>query len=707
MVNNRKLTALFDQATYGSLRLPNFQREFVWEVPTQKRLAASLLLRIPLGATLFLGGSTTDFSARLIGARDQLPISVDPSPCTFVLDGQQRLSTLYHLIGDPFGIDEWDLRVRQTFPKLQHRWVVRVTPPATGGTDLFGLHSLAFKGLPMEPDVVVDAIEAYKVRLGEGFHEAWHHPAFRPAPDAGAEATTLERVRLAAAAGEVPLWRIREEGKSATSLHRQVLRVIANRRADEIEAELKDGSAGADVVDALVARLPELAGLATAKWPDGSRKQVLSEAAADWAKEVGDLLGGCADEAVPVMELESRDIDRAIVIFESMNQGGTPLSHFDLLNARIAIKSPDKNLNQLLQELIVLTSIEITSKLLDDLVGDELDAWTPRDGRIATAKGLLTSSFKDSFLGLLSVVAKLSVPGSDLSSITVADTKPARAIDLGAEEVYAHWETAGVSLLRAWAFLQIRCGVRTESDLRNKMLLLPLAVTLRGEDAMRNQTLLNRLEYFYWSSVLTSTYTERQNENALEDAKALAKWVGGTSSENPFTKRAADALHQAGYADDATLLRTDEGLSVKTDVGDYLLQYELSRRPKDLLEPKSLRAWVDDLEDHHLVPLGSATKIGQSTREIRRAKDGIGKILNSPLNRAFISAEANGRISSMEVSRYMDEVPEACRINRMLPDKQDLKGLAAEDQAREVMSKRLKLFREALIIEFDHLLGVG
>jgi len=44
--------------------LPNFQRGFVWSLEAQKKLIASIIVRIPIGSTLHLRGNKNSFSAR-------------------------------------------------------------------------------------------------------------------------------------------------------------------------------------------------------------------------------------------------------------------------------------------------------------------------------------------------------------------------------------------------------------------------------------------------------------------------------------------------------------------------------------------------------------------------------------------------------------------------------------------------------------------
>jgi hypothetical protein len=241
-----------------------------------------------------------------------------------------------------------------------------------------------------------------------------------------------------------------------------------------------------------------------------------------------------------------------------------------------------------------------------------------------------------------------------------------------------------------------------------------LALALRGEDSLSNALLLNRLEYWYWCSVLTSTYTERQNDNAIEDATKLITWAAaGAKSENPFKARRDKVLKDSGYSDRDTLVRTGEDAGVATDVGMYLLQYELSQLPYDILadgsgEDVRLNAWASKTQDHHLVPLGSAKKVGESSHQIRsgdKSKEKIGRLLNSPLNRSLISEDANGKIRDMNIKQYLESVPEVARVNRGLPAISELDLVNAEGAAEKVLDHRFQKFLERTIEELDKLLS--
>lgn len=94
------LKNMFEAIDDRRLVLPDFQRGYVWKKSDQKALAASLLLELPIGSFLILEGKENDFATKELGfaTREANP----KSECMFLLDGQQRLTSLKIIFCDIF-----------------------------------------------------------------------------------------------------------------------------------------------------------------------------------------------------------------------------------------------------------------------------------------------------------------------------------------------------------------------------------------------------------------------------------------------------------------------------------------------------------------------------------------------------------------------------------------------------------------------------
>ena len=91
--NDRSLNELLKDIDMGKIQLPDFQRGWVWDDNRIKALIASITRDFPVGAAMFLeyGNESFRFKFRpLEGVTTQYS-----NPSELVLDGQQRLTSLY------------------------------------------------------------------------------------------------------------------------------------------------------------------------------------------------------------------------------------------------------------------------------------------------------------------------------------------------------------------------------------------------------------------------------------------------------------------------------------------------------------------------------------------------------------------------------------------------------------------------------------
>src|SRR5947207_772991 len=80
---------------HGEIVLPEFQRDFVWLPGQTVELLKSVCRSYPAGTLLFLGYKSGILATRLIAEVPSPPNSI---PKRIVLDGQQRLTALYHAL---------------------------------------------------------------------------------------------------------------------------------------------------------------------------------------------------------------------------------------------------------------------------------------------------------------------------------------------------------------------------------------------------------------------------------------------------------------------------------------------------------------------------------------------------------------------------------------------------------------------------------
>ena len=106
------LVSLLEEIERGRVGLPDFQRDFDWNEPDVASLLATVLSGWPAGSLLMMMGRPTFFQCRpFVGAP---PLSSNLQ--YVVLDGQQRLTSLYHALKGT-GAKLWCLHVHKALSR--------------------------------------------------------------------------------------------------------------------------------------------------------------------------------------------------------------------------------------------------------------------------------------------------------------------------------------------------------------------------------------------------------------------------------------------------------------------------------------------------------------------------------------------------------------------------------------------------------------
>lgn len=92
--HNKKYEALFVEIDAGHIKLPRFQREFVWDKEQSAKLIDSILKGFPIGTFIFWKTKEELRSYKEIG-NHKLPETPRGDYAQYILDGQQRITSLY------------------------------------------------------------------------------------------------------------------------------------------------------------------------------------------------------------------------------------------------------------------------------------------------------------------------------------------------------------------------------------------------------------------------------------------------------------------------------------------------------------------------------------------------------------------------------------------------------------------------------------
>ncbi len=94
------ISTLIQALSKGEIKVPQFQRKFVWKAQQALNLLDSIANNYPVGSLLLWRTDTKLATERNIGDF-KLPRTDDMSPTDYVLDGQQRLTVIYSCLGAP------------------------------------------------------------------------------------------------------------------------------------------------------------------------------------------------------------------------------------------------------------------------------------------------------------------------------------------------------------------------------------------------------------------------------------------------------------------------------------------------------------------------------------------------------------------------------------------------------------------------------
>lgn len=139
----------------------------------------------------------------------------------------------------------------------------------------------------------------------------------------------------------------------------------------------------------------------------------------------------------------------------------------------------------------------------------------------------------------------------------------------------------------------------------------------------------------------------------------------------------------------------------------FVCQYFLARTYPDMFEADKLISVfckeADELEEHHIVPLGTVKKVGETTAGLRRNP---ANICNSPLNFVFITKTANREISDEALDSYVTKITKEAKSSLYIPTNYtsttDIKVL---DNVKAILSQRFDYFAGILMEDIGKLLS--
>ena len=639
--DRRTLKAFLEDAGNFSLVLPHFQRNFVWDAKEkQKSLLQSMLAGIPIGSILLLKDERESYASRPLCFKEcfkEFEPKIEGDECTFLLDGQQRMSTLKSMFCDLFSEeevkklkkDDW-LGLWEDLPsQLRYRWFLKIDLDNDDENDIWGINDLEFKeshknGKPFSPDDFDKCIERKKVNIEKSKNpKSAHHPdSSRDVLETWAISNNL-----------VPLYLLNTHRRSFV----RILEGIARRKhvmKPEIQTKEKE--------------------------------KEYENKINNWADKVTESLQErTLRTGIPSIILKGKTgMEVGIYIFEQVNRAGVKLDIYDLLVARMAHKNV--NLTEKMEQLC-----KPKQSVKEAIYDGEKNTFDARNmGIWDDDSHIPEDTFKKAFKNCLAICNLKNKDGlrDNLSDKYIKEN---HLLQLTAEEIYDNWEETVLTLFSVLQFLHFRCGVVKLKDIPYELLIVPLFVFFIKYKDQLDRKAVNKIEFWYWASIFSGHYRDKQATRIIEDSKIIINYENFNKSEE-FQNRCDKIFKDIGYSDKESLTR-EKGNSRYERLDKAINQYVLSKEPWDLLPNErfiKLTAYyfpdndIDlDKNIHHIIPLNEIAS--QGDEDIDELKKNTKHPVNSALNKVIISRKANLKI--LRVSDYEKHREQLSFQTNMIP----------------------------------------
>ncbi|MDC9714427.1 MAG: DUF262 domain-containing protein [Gammaproteobacteria bacterium] len=644
--DDETLKDIIEKERKFKLVLPHFQRKFVWKVEDQKALLQSMLSGIPVGGILLLDDKKDSYDSRPL-CFDFEP-NIEGDRCTFLLDGQQRVSTMKSMFYDLFSkkeierfddVDNWKDLLSQTPGKLSNRWFLKISK---NDEDIFGLKSLSFdEDKQLYPSDFEEFIDIRKILKTK-------NAAYYPNDN------NKDLVNWSVQNMSVPLCLIADDRYS----FKEVLkRIAADEHGEAFEAR----------------RVEEWAESIVVFIEERTLKTDIHEI----------LLG-------------ENGMRIGISIFEQVNRGGVKLDVYDLIVARMAFHK--KNLTyeigcKVKNVQAIMSAISNDTREGFDI--KKLDVWNDKDS-------IPSNHFKKSFKNCLAIT---ELNGrKQLESLKDKYIKERNLLDLDQDQINDNWEETIDILFSVLQFLHFRCGVDKLKNIPYELLIVPLFVFFIKHDNKPDKQAIDRIEFWYWSSILSGHYREKQSTRVIQDSKMIIEG-------KDFNDRLEKIFKEDGYSDKNSLLRKKEN-GRQPQLDRTLIQYVISKEPFDLKKETKghkktkISAYKQAKGDivtqvHHIIPINELKNV-YSEDDLREDKE---HAANSMLNKVVISDAANWKI--MRIDDYKHHANHLNCKSNCIPQPNDKKYYKGDvydlNSFESFLSDRFDLLEKDIK---EHLIGL-
>lgn len=653
------LQEIFERIENGKLLLPNFQRKFVWERDSQRKLIASVLTKVPSPSTLIVEqtDSETKFLCKPIG-RTKKAIASERNSISYLLDGQQRYTTLFFAFKDQFGkgrsIDE--VTYSEIYDKLKNRWFLKLADIDSSGSQIFryNFDNLVFDTKDSEnylPEDIIDFIEYKKdIKSELRYYSILKDDEYE---------SLISGCRNES---HIPLQLFMSDSKYLIS--KLLYQIGQNRFQKFFDTENRkhlvsslSSILSSEKVDFMIQELD--------KGSEGIIEQISTHGAAiigKWSSKLEDFLSTSINQ-YDIKQIELKDISKAIATFGYINREGTKLSTFDLLCA----KAEDFDLRG-----------KIIEQSLKKFHFFKRGTWEPTEEyKLYNEFGFLKKSktIEAVYSDYLFQCFNLIHAHDNSRELSTNVLKQKYALDnMNKDFLSSNYIKATGAIFYAGAILNEFCGHDVAQRITNKLAVIPLLNVLIQIPELTTP-IIKKLIAFYWIKLFTGNYNSHQNKNSIDDCKELSSWIIDGNQEikirllDLLDKKVLNKPEFATFEMLSNPKSDDKFGYVNKSVSANIFYYILSRGSEvEDWHPSENSVKLNKetiINIHHIIPLASATTIGQGTKQYRNKNN---HILDATLNKTPISESANKLISSFTLSEYGEKLSSFAKNDHMITD---------------------------------------
>lgn len=653
--------------------LPDFQREFVWkEEEQQRKIVASVLAKMPIGSILLLKSKPDEYSSKLIGCKNELNTDDIKENVEFLLDGQQRITVLTNVFSNV--IHDKCTKISDLIsPSLKRRFFLRIPKwsEIDKVEDLFGVKNLEFT--IQNPDNedpeflsgdILPFVECINFLKDD---QKPYNPQMKLSTELDDFCLTYESGYL------IPLYLLApsDDEKKAQIILRYgtIIKNIASKIGEEICDKYTTLQDESDKEKFVVDIFGEKEIYDEIKAGNIDFVSALQPKVELWQYYLEKYLESCIKNVslnqIIVSESQRK---RAIDIYENLNRGGISLNTFDLIMARVAKVSKENFYKRLIA--YIQTNEEYKKSVLSDkiekIVGTMIDSGkynaAIKTGCYNADKNEINGKYIDAFLDVLSLYCYNKEFDPELFKLE--NIKRDKILSIEPEDIDKYCEIICTAIDRALFFFQTRCGIRHIQEINYQLMLVLVATVFIKDEFFFDKKVHNNLEAWYWSSLFSGEYDKDQNVVMIQHLQMMIKTFSGTENNTWINNIKDYVLDAQNFSDERFLLyeKVEQDRYPKAIMRGFMCQYLLAKTYSDMFESsKIVSVFSEDaksLEAHHIIPLGSVTKVGQTTAELRNDKDNI---CNSPLNFVYITKESNNEISDKKVEDYVSLITDEAK----------------------------------------------